>query len=56
MEPESETDLVTALLELADDPQLQTQLSSSAREHVMAHYHRDRQAAKMLEVLSRAKK
>ena len=54
MEPESETDLVAALLQLADNTDLCTQLSSSAREYVMTHYHRDRQAAKMLEVLERA--
>ena len=56
MEPESEADLVAALIRLADEPGLRTQLSSSAREYVMTHYHRDRQAVRMLEVLQRAMK
>lgn len=56
MEPESETDLVEALIELADNAHLRAQLSASAREYVMAHYHRDQQAAKMLEVFERARK
>ena len=54
MEPESETDLAIALIRLADDPVLRTQLASSAREFVMTHYHRDRQAALMLEVFEHA--
>ena len=54
MEPESEVDLVNALTRLADSPELRSRLSSSAREYVTTHYHRDRQAARMLEVLQKA--
>lgn len=54
MEPESETDLVNALTRLADTPELRSRLSSSARDYVTTHYHRDRQAARMLEVFQQA--
>lgn len=50
MEPESETDLVNALLQLADDPPFRESLSRSAREYVLEHYDRNKQAAKMLGV------
>jgi glycosyltransferase involved in cell wall biosynthesis len=54
MEPESETDLVNALTRLADTPELRLHLSSSAREYVTTYYHRDRQAARMLDVFQQA--
>mgnify|MGYP000937096697 CR=1 FL=1 len=54
MEPESEVDLVNALTQLADAPELRSRLSSSAREYVITHYHRDRQATRMLEVFQKA--
>ncbi len=53
MEPESDSDLVSCLLQLADNPALRQELSSSAREYVIANYHRDRQAARMLDVFHR---
>lgn len=54
MEPESEVDLVNALTRLADNLELRSRLSSSAREYVTTHYHRDRQALRMQEVLQKA--
>jgi glycosyltransferase involved in cell wall biosynthesis len=54
MEPESEQDLVTALIQMTDEPELQKHFSSSAREHITTHYHRDRQAARMLDVFHKA--
>ena len=50
MEPESETDLVEALVRLADDTAFRESLSQSARSYVLEHYDRNRQAAKMLKV------
>ncbi len=50
MEPESETDLVEALVRLADDTPFRESLSHSARAYVLEHYDRNRQAAKMLSV------
>ena len=50
MEPESETDLVEALVRLADDTPLRESLSQSARAYVLQHYDRKRQAARMLDV------
>ncbi len=50
MEPESETDLVEALVRLADDTPFRESLSQSARAYVLEHYDRNRQAARMLDV------
>ena len=46
-ETESETDLVEGLLRLADDAAFRESLSQSARDYVLEHYDRHRQAAKM---------
>lgn len=56
IEPESDSELEHALIELADNPDLQRELSASAREYVIRHFHRDRQAARMLEVFERVRK
>ncbi len=50
MEPESEADLVEALLRLADDAAFRESLSQSARAYVLKHYDRNGQAIKMLQV------
>ncbi len=49
MEPESQTDLVNGLLKLADDAAFCESLSRSARDYVVEHYDRNKQAARMLQ-------
>lgn len=50
MEPDSADDLAACVMRLADEPSLLTELGTSARSYVEAHYNRDALAARMLSI------
>lgn len=51
MEPESEEDLVEAVLQLADDPELAKRLGDSGHDYIVKHFDRDALASSYMDVL-----